>query len=419
MSLRKIFNLSEAEGDAVPEPMPEKPRPDLARFFKGTTMPPKQPARAAATRQIPTQGWQAGQGPESDGVPTDAGETGGGRKPPAIGEPVDQSTAKMSYTSKTIPNPRQNVGGTGTPPRSAGAFSRAPNAPQDEPLPDLPLESRLRRLFGIQREDMTPSFRRAGLIELYHIDEMPRPAGSYGKPVMAMLQWAKEQGGREFTARDLFRVWRQSGGQPNQGDDRKAYASFQTSVRQFIDARGRGTPEQPIVIVQAGSRGRGGAAVYRWGAARPSQTAAGKPMPGATAFDDMELGPAGAAHTLARQPQAAADADDEEMPEMEPNPMGEPEPEEPEQQSAEDEMDWIPEPTEDTQVGRAMIALNEQDPEKLQDLLMAIPDCKTVLDAATKAIGMFGRGTTAGRHAILIAKQSAANLGLPDPDEVL
>src|SRR5690606_21969430 len=104
------------------------------------------------------------------------------------------------------------------------------------------------------------------------------------------------QGGREFNTRDLFNAWRAAGGQPHQ-EDKKAYVSFQNIYRRFIDPRGRGTPEQPLVVVQGGFRGRGGTAVFRWGSVRPSQTAAGKPTPGATPFDDMELGPAGASQS--------------------------------------------------------------------------------------------------------------------------
>lgn len=368
---------------------------------------------------------KAGMGPLSNGVPQKLPYGGRGGDGPKLapteqpGEPIETGI-EPDAMDQTIPMGRQNPGGAGAPPQSAGAFSRPPNAPQEEPLPDLPLESKLKRAFGLQRTEVKLPRRSGKLVELYTISEMPRPAGSYGKPVMAMLQWAKDQGGREFTAKDLFRIWRQAGGQPNQGDDKKAYASFQTSVRQFIDARGRGTPEAPLVVVQQGVRGRGGAAIYRWGAARPSQVSKGSSTAQSGAFDDMDLGPAGAAHTLAQQP-SVADAE-EEMPEMEPNPGNEPEPEEPEAEeepSDEDEFDWVPEPSEDTQVGRAMLSLQEQDPEKLQDLLISVQDSKTVLDACSKAIGMFGRGTVQGRNAILIAKAAAANLGLPDPDEVL
>lgn len=412
MSLKKIYSLTEADddtSDGVPtQKMPEKPRADLSRLFQGAKPP-------------------AGEGPVSNGIPQMVGGHDGpvfmARGPEGTkampGTPIEFDRtvpiASKDGQDVTIPNPRPNPGGSGAPPKSGGAFSRAPNAPLEEPLPDLPIESRLQRAFGLKNEFKIS--RRAGkLLEFYKIDEMPRPQGAYGGPVMAMLKWAKESGGREFTARDLFKVWRQAGGQPNQGDDRKAYASFQTSVRQFIDPRGRGTPEQPLVVVQAGVRGRGGAAIYKWGGVRPSATAAAKPQPGATEFDDMELGPAGAAATLAKPQQPAPEEPEAEGP-------GELEPEEPEaapdEEQPEDQFDWIPESSEETQVGRSMLALQEREPEKLQDLLMAVQDAKTVLDAGMKAIQIFGRGTVLGSHAIRVAKTAAANLGLPDPDEAL
>lgn len=418
MSLKKIYSLSEAEAsDGVPEPVPERPRPNLSRLFQGTKPPAGQ---GSLSNGIP----QAFRGPEGPKAP---------RQAPPGSSPAPQDTARVSYTDKTapmdepaaqdvtIPNPktRANVGGTGQPPKGGVPFSRPPNAPPEEPLPDLPLEGRLGRMFGIAQkvEFMVP--RRAGkLVELYNIDEMPRPAGSYGGPTMAMLKWAKDQGGRELSARDMFKVWRQAGGQPNQGDDNKAYASFQTTLRQFIDPRGRGTPEQPLIVVQAGKRGRGGAAIYRWGAVRPSQSAAAGPQPGATAFDNMELGPAGQAQTLARQPQPPA-ADDQEMPEMEPNPEGEPEEPEIEDEPAEDEFDWIPETgdPDDSGIPGAMGRLKEERPEELEELLAAVYGATDTDDAGMKAIQIFGRGKARTRDAILVAKQCALNLGRPNKDE--
>lgn len=420
MSLKKIYSLTEETAeddvsDGVPtQQMPVKPRTNLSRLFQGAKAP-------------------AGEGPTSNGIPQRIGGHDGpvfrARGPEGTkampGTPIELDRtvpiASRDGQDVTIPNPRPNLGGSGAPPKSGGAFSRAPNAPPEEPLPDLPLESRLQRAFGMRTKLEVP--RRSGkLLEFYTMSEMPRPPGAFGGPVMAMLKWAKESGGREFTARDLFKVWRQAGGQPNQGDDRKAYMSFQTSVRQFIDPRGRGTPEQPLVVVQAGVRGRGGAAIYKWGGVRPSATAAAKPQPGATEFDDMELGPAGAPMTLARKPQQPApeEPEDGEPEEFEPDETGSEEPgEEPAGEPSGDEFDWVPEPSEETQVGRSMIALQERDPEKLQDLLMAVQDSKTVLDAGMKAIQIFGRGTVLGSHAIRVAKTAAANLGLPDPDEAL
>lgn len=414
MSLKKFYGLRE-----TPE-APDKGRPTLGAGTGGVTQPVSQGPGGRLGRVF-------GQGPISNGVPQQlptggfaAGTSGPGGTPTSPGVPVDQGTVPTAWSDQTIPNERPNAGGTGQPPQGGASFSRAPNAPaDDEPLPDLPLEHHsITGLFGLTERPVI-TVRSGKLSEIYRVNEMPRPAGSYGAPVMAMIKWAKDQGQRPFTARDLFRVWRQAGGQPGQGDDVKAYASFQTSVRQFIDQNGRGTPEQPLVVVQAGQRGRGGAAVYSWGAVRPSKTAAARPQPGATPFDDMELGPAGSAdQSDATDEPTAQAADQDQSQDSPPGDEVEQEPE-PVDQSTEDELDWVPEPSEDTQAGRAMIALQEADPEKLQDLLIAVQGSKTVLDAATKAVGMFGRGTVLGRHAIVVAKSSAANLDLPDPDEVL
>ena len=257
--------------------------------------------------------------------------------------------------------------------------------------------------------------------------EMPRPQGSYGAPTMAMIKWASQQGGREFTARDLFRVFRQAGGMPNQGDDSKAYQSFQTIVRKFIDSRGKGSPEQPLVVVQAGVRGRGGAAIYRWGNVRNSQTpAVGAANQQAKAnFADMDLGPAGAAQTLARQPQQAAPEEpaDQEEPiepdedELEQEPEEEPE-DQTEPESEEDQLDWIPEAGDPDEPGvpGAMGRLQEEAPEQLEELLTAMVDVKGTDDAGLKAIQIFGKGKARTRDAILVAKQCALNLGLPNND---
>lgn len=402
MSLRKLFRLPEALTDSIPTL-----DQGLGRLYRR----------------------KAGEGPQSDGVPKPLPPGGLNRFTHHPGEPVETDPE-----DRTIRTARPNLGGAGAPPKAGGPFSRPPNAPPEEPLPDLPLEASIKGLYGLKTvEGRGPGPR--SLSQLYRFNEMARPVGAFSRPVMMMLKWAKEQGGREFTARDLFRVWRAAGGQPNQGDDRKAYASFQTSLRHFIDPRGRGTPETPIVVVQTGQRGRGGSAIYRWGMVAPSRTAAAKPTPGSTPFDDIELGPAGA--PSGGHPAPPADMPDQEPPEDVDDEfedeeaafkaglagsedefqqaLSEPE-EEPE---GEDEFDWIPEPSEDTQVGRSMLRLQEEDPEKLQDLFIAIQGSKTVLDAASKAIQMFGRGTVLGRHAIVVAKTAAANLGLPDPDDVL
>jgi hypothetical protein len=420
MSLKKIYSLSEAEGD-------DSTSYDWDNSDQSDGVPQEVPSNKPLSKLFVGNANQAGFGPASDGVPRDFGRSDG----PLMAHGTDPNrtvptpgTAVNIDRDRTIPNPRVNVGGTGKPPRAAGSFSKAPNAPaqgQDEPLPDLPLEGvSVMALYGYRTEAKAPIRGTGRLSELYSIEEMPRPKGSYDRPTMAALKWAKEHAGSEFNARDVFRVWRQAGGQPNQTDETKAYQSFQTTLRRFIDPRGRGTPEQPLVTVMKGMQGAHGArAIYSWGAVRPSKTAAAKPMPGATAYDDMDLGPAG---SMDQEPEGEPGAEPEQGPQGEPEgePEAQAEPEqEPEDQATEDQLDWIPEADPETGVGRSMIALHEDDPEKLQELLAAVSTAATVMAAAQESIKIYGRGSAMGSHGIKVAKSAAANLGLPDPDGVL
>ncbi len=261
----------------------------------------------------------------------------------------------------------------------------------------------LRDLYGWAPEPVTG---RAGpLVELYAPAlEMARPAGSYGQPLKAMLSWASQRQGQEFTMKDLFKAFRAAGGQPNQTDDNKAYMSFQTSVRNLVDQNGRGTPERPLVITQAGRRGRGGVAVLKWGPVRPSTTAARKPEPAADEPDDMELGPAGPTDYKTEPPGPAEPG---EEPGEEPEPTG---------PQDEDDFDWIP-PTGDPDepgVRGAMARLREGDPDKLEQLLVAASQAEDTDEAGMEAIKIFGRGKSMTRDAILVAKEVVKTFGRPD-----
>ncbi len=254
---------------------------------------------------------QAGVGPVSNGVPS---QIGGQPRGKALGAQPDPSRAKTQLSipsdpsrsktqplinfvpptglSRQQPSPKRPQGEPSTsgdpkgklsirqsaPTRQLTPPSPAPPTPsavpksaqmavhpwgQEEPAPDLPLEGRLTEVFGL--------------------DEMPRPKGSFAPPMKAVINWASQQPG-EFTAKDMFRIFRAAGGQPNQPNDTAAYMSFQSAVKR-LKTDGRPSEDTPLVVSKVGQVGRGGSTVYRWGlkgGAKSSPNPIDIDQPGAT-----------------------------------------------------------------------------------------------------------------------------------------
>ena len=114
-------------------------------------------------------------------------------------------------------------------------------------LPDLPQEGRLGEMFGLT--------------------EMPRPKGSLGPSMKAVLSWASQQK-QPFTARQAFQVFRDNGGMPNvpRDKDTMAYMSFQTALKKLSVPDGsRPNEYQPLMIFRQGTRRADDPTLYRWG----------------------------------------------------------------------------------------------------------------------------------------------------------
>lgn len=106
------------------------------------------------------------------------------------------------------------------------------------------------------------------LLELYDLSEMARTRGD---ATWAMLDWCAKQPD-DFTIDDAYRVYVRAGGQSNA-------TAFASIFNRFVAKYDPNSPkdryrseaeyglsqERPIAIVRQGRRGKGGAALYRWG----------------------------------------------------------------------------------------------------------------------------------------------------------
>lgn len=78
------------------------------------------------------------------------------------------------------------------------------------------------------------------------LSEMPRPKGSLGAPMRAVVDWAKTQ--EDFTYREAFAIWVQNGGNPN------AEGQFRPQFRRLL-AQGRPDEFHPIVVTNPDATG--------------------------------------------------------------------------------------------------------------------------------------------------------------------
>lgn len=124
----------------------------------------------------------------------------------------------------------------------------------------------------------------------FFLTEMPRPRGD---AMWAVLDWAAQQKGT-FTIRDLYNVYVRNGGRADSLGDN--IQSFTTGIMKYVAQPGKykinkrtGQPKdyslsqkRPIMQVQRGARGAGGAALMKWGLDKPLRD------PTAAKFVDVE-----------------------------------------------------------------------------------------------------------------------------------
>lgn len=106
------------------------------------------------------------------------------------------------------------------------------------------------------------------LLELYDLTEMARTRED---PTWKMLDWASQQGDKEFTLQQALKVYNAAGGQSNEHQ-------FTTIFRKLVghdpaiapkekwkDPSYAISEERPIAVARYGRRGKGGQYSYRWG----------------------------------------------------------------------------------------------------------------------------------------------------------
>ena len=293
---------------------------------------------SAKTQMVPTsQPWAGKSMDHTQELPTDYdaprfNSTNAGDNPAAVRSGQRQgSTTGITPIGGTASTRQVPVAGGPPPTKAAPAAATSAIHPWggsldwDEQLPSLPQEGRLGEMFALT--------------------EMPRPMEN---PMKAALAWASQQKG-EFSIRQMFNVYRENGGQPNQPNtpegNMRAYQSFSTNLkkRTVTDETERPTLDKPLVLARVGSVGAGRAAMLRWGIrqkfdgptapaakpAVPTQTAkpAGAPAPKQLSplkkpeqepepeEDDSDFWPSdeAPAQSQASEPESGADWDLDDM----------------------------------------------------------------------------------------------------------
>lgn len=281
-----------------------------------------------------------------------------------------------------------------------------------------------------------------------HLTEMPRPAGSISKHFRAALNRAKEYG-QPFTVKQ-FAAWLQDAGATNVNT-----MSVGTSLKRFVAGPG-GLPakgdrpaaprkpddQHPLVVMKAfrrGKPGKGGVGgTYQWALGRPSSMLGAQKgdQTSASAFDDMELGPAGlSAQTPQHSPDQIAGDDEEDAGEFSGEPeedegefFGSPddgyegegefstepeddeEPEAEEEPAEEPEEDWIPQPdATGTHAESSMQDLDDRGYGPDNEIWRKIAQTNGDVQAGT--IIRSTLPINLQRKAIVVAKQIFANLG--------
>lgn len=281
MRLREFFCLREEEGDDASTGVPE---PIDADAFQRTTPMKTSPFRS-----------QPGAGPLSSGVPEplDGGDSGAFFNPKAKGSPAPGKSVRMAperpgskteplmnwqpppgaFTSSPAPSPKRPVSSPSSPApglKQVGPRAKTAMIPRSSP----PAASQAVHPWMAGTGDVSSGVpepvgdreENEGLREFFALDEMPRPKGTFSPALRAALDWASRQTG-EFSGREMFRAWRDAGGQPNQPNDTTAYQSFLMLLKKLIAPEGRRpSDQQPLVITKIGQRGDNRyPTIYKWG----------------------------------------------------------------------------------------------------------------------------------------------------------
>jgi hypothetical protein len=192
--------------------------------------------------------------------------------------------------------------------------------------------------------------------------EMARPKGAFGAPMRAVINWAAQQHG-EFTAHDMLPVYQAAGGQRDQTNKYAAYQSFTTALKRIIAPEGRRpSDEQPLVVAKVGTKGRGGAATYKWAAKNRPALASPAPTPTKPSSDV----PAGEFDDEPTAQDAPAYKDPE--PDLSDDGTGDDEdrsePDEPDEQRPTGVPSWMPMPDADgTGAQYSMSVIADQEPK--------------------------------------------------------
>lgn len=120
------------------------------------------------------------------------------------------------------------------------------------------------------------------LLELYDLTEMAR---NREDPTWRMLDWASQQGDKEFTLQQALKVYNAAGGQ---SDEHQFTTIFRKLVghdpaiapkEKWKDPSYAISEERPIAVARYGRRGKGGQYSYRWGLDGPlREPPSGKPV---------------------------------------------------------------------------------------------------------------------------------------------